>query len=41
METIRFLYEFTFPDGTVKEFEVCLDAETLEVVAKKDGPKPA
>lgn len=41
METIRFLYEFTFPDGTVKEFEVCLDAETLEVVAKKDAPKPA
>src|SRR6266581_710853 len=41
METMRFLYEFTFPDGTVKEFEVCLDAETLELVAKKDTPKPA
>jgi len=41
VETIRFLYKFQFPDGTDKDFEVCLNAETLELVTKKDAPKPA
>jgi hypothetical protein len=40
-ETIRFLYTFEFPDGTEKEFEVLLNAKTLELVTKKDRPKPA
>src|SRR2546421_10566335 len=40
-ETIRFLYTFEFPDGTEKEFEVLLNAKTLELVTKKDLPKPA
>ncbi len=39
-ETIRFLYTFEFPDGTEKEFEVLLNAKTLELVTKKDLPKP-
>jgi hypothetical protein len=40
-ETIRFLYTFEFPDGTEKEFEVLLNAKTLELVTKKDLHKPA
>jgi len=40
-ETIRFLYTFEFPDSTEKEFEVQLNAKTLELVTKKDPPKPA
>jgi len=40
-ETIRFLYTFEFPDSTEKEFEVKLNAKTLELVTKKDPPKPA
>jgi len=40
-ETIRFLYTFEFPDSTEKEFEVQLNAKTLELATKKDLPKPA
>src|SRR3989442_274168 len=40
-ETIRFLYTFEFPDSTEKEFEVELNAKTLELATKKDLPKPA
>jgi uncharacterized protein DUF6901 len=40
-ETIRFHYTFEFPDSTEKEFEVQLNAKTLELVTKKDPPKPA
>ena len=40
-ETIRYLYHFTFPNGMEKEFEVRLNAQTLELIAKKDAPKPA
>ncbi len=40
-ETIRFLYTFEFPDSTEKEFEVQLNAKTLELSTKKDLPKPA
>ena len=40
-ETIRFRYTFEFPDSTEKEFEVQLNAKTLELVTKKDLPKPA
>lgn len=39
--TIDFLYTFQFPDGTVKEFEVHLNPQTLELVTKQDLPKPA
>ena len=40
-DTIRFLYTFKFPDGMVKQFEVLLNASTLELVTPKDLPKPA
>jgi hypothetical protein len=40
-ETLRFLYTFEFPDNTEKEFEVQLNSKTLELVTKKDLPKPA
>ena len=40
-DTIRFLYTFKFPDGMVKQFEVLLNASTLELVTKKDLPKPS
>ncbi len=40
-ETLRFLYTFQFPDNTEKQFEVRLNAKTLELVSKKDLPKPA
>jgi len=40
-ETLRFLYTFQFPDNTEKQFEVRLNAKTLELVNKKDLPKPA
>jgi len=40
-DTIDFLYRFQFPDGTVKEFEVHLNPQTLELVTKQDLPKPA
>ncbi len=39
--TICFLYTFTFLDGMVKQFEVLLDASTLELVTPKDLPKPS
>jgi len=40
-DTLRFLYTFQFPDNTEKQFEVRLNAKTLELVNKKDLPKPA
>ena len=40
-ETLRFRYTFKFPDSTEKEFEIQLNAKTLELVTKKDLPKPA
>ncbi|HZC67722.1 MAG TPA: hypothetical protein VE201_03800 [Nitrospirales bacterium] len=40
-EIIRFLYTFKFPDGAEKKFEVLLNAKTLELITKKDLPKPA
>ncbi len=40
-ETLRFLYTFQFPDNTEKQFEIRLNAKTLELVNKKDLPKPA
>lgn len=39
-ETIRYLYTFTFPDGTEKQFEIVLNAETLEFTLPADTPKP-
>ena len=40
-ETFRYLYNFTFPDGTAKRFEITLDAATLEFIRPADTPKPA
>src|SRR5207244_13288995 len=40
-ETLRFLYTFQFPDNTERQFEIRLNAKTLELVNKKDLPKPA
>ncbi len=40
-ETLRFLYTFQFPDNTEKQFEIRLNAKTLELVNKKDLPKPS
>src|SRR6266705_4594109 len=40
-KTLRFLYTFQFPDNTEKQFEIRLNAKTLELVNKKDLPKPA
>jgi len=40
-ETMRYLYIFTFPDGTEKQFEIVLDATTLEFTPPADRPKPA
>jgi len=40
-ETLRFLYTFQFPDNTEKQFEIRLNTKTLELVNKKDLPKPA
>ena len=40
-DTLRFLYTFQFPDNTEKQFEIRLNAKTLELVNKKDLPKPA
>src|SRR5207245_3952053 len=39
--TIRLLSTCKFPDSTEKEFKVQLNAKTLELVTKKDPPKPA
>lgn len=38
---IRYLYGFTFPDGTEKQFEIVLNAETLEFILPADAPRPA
>jgi hypothetical protein len=40
-DVIRFLYKFLFEDGSVKEFEVSLDANTLELISKKKSTGPA
>ncbi|MFH1723857.1 MAG: hypothetical protein ABII00_04455 [Elusimicrobiota bacterium] len=37
---IRFHYKFTFIDGTVKEFEVALDAKTLSLVKERKDSYP-
>jgi len=40
-DTIRFFYTFKFPDGVVKQFDVLLNASTLELITPKDLPKPS
>ena len=37
---IRYLYNFTFQNGTEKKFEVVLDEATLELVREDPNPKP-
>ena len=37
---IRYLYNFSFKDGTRKEFEVVLDETTLELIREDPDPKP-
>jgi hypothetical protein len=40
-DTIRFSYTFRLPDGTERDFDVHLDADTLALVPAKGVPKPA
>ena len=40
MPVIRYLYNFTFQDGTAKKFEIALDEATLELVLEDVNPKP-
>jgi hypothetical protein len=40
-DIIRFSYTFRLPEGTEKDFEVRLDADTLASVPARDVPKPA
>jgi hypothetical protein len=37
---IRYRYKFQFANGTEKDFEINLNAQTLELIANKDLPKP-
>ena len=39
-KTYSYQYKFTFENGTEKDFEVVLKADTLELVTNKDLPKP-
>lgn len=39
-EVLRYLYKFQFENGTKKEFEILLDAQSLELIQEKDPPKP-
>src|SRR2546430_8687305 len=38
---IRYLYKFRFANGTEKDFEVLLDAQSLELVSEHRTPNPA
>jgi len=38
---IRYLYKFRFANGTEKDFEVLLDAQTLELMSQHRTPNPA
>lgn len=40
VDTIRYRYLFTFPNGDEKSFEVSLDAATLELITDTNFPKP-
>jgi len=40
-DTIRFSYTFRLPDGTEREFDVLLDADSLALVPAMGVPKPA
>jgi hypothetical protein len=40
-DALSFSYTFQFPNGTKQDFEVRLDAETLELLSPLDVPKPA
>lgn len=37
---LRYLYTFSFPNGTKRKFEVKLDPETLEIVGKSKSKPP-
>lgn len=39
-KTYHYRYKFRFPNGLEKNFEVVLNAATLELVANRDLPKP-
>ncbi len=39
-KTYSYRYQFTFENGTEKDFEIMLKADTMELVANKDLPKP-
>lgn len=40
-DAISFSYTFQFPNGTQQDFEVRLDAKTLELLSPQERPKPA
>ena len=40
-ETLRFLYKFKFDNGSEREFEILLNAETLDLLSKDTLPKPS
>lgn len=39
-EVLRYLYKFQFENGTKKEFEILLDAQSLELIQDKEQSKP-
>ncbi|MEK6526388.1 MAG: hypothetical protein AABZ22_05900 [Nitrospirota bacterium] len=39
-DTLRYVYKFKFEDGKEKNFEIRLNADTLELLPQKDLPKP-
>lgn len=39
-EPVRFEYRFEFDDGSMKEFEIRLDADTLQLAGSASGPRP-
>ena len=40
-DAVGFSYTFRFPDGPERQFEVRLNADTLELLSPPDAPKPA
>lgn len=40
MEVLRYLYKFQFENGTTTEFEILLDAQSLELIQDNNQPKP-
>ena len=39
-DALRYVYKFKFEEGKEKNFEIRLNANTLELLPQKDLPKP-